>query len=187
MMRNRIDETIEVLSNCEVDLRANKNMLMNLFIREVESQCEIFQKTGLKMTINDDFLDKLVRSYLNTKYDYYKLFSVPNNTTEDNRIKDVLNKLKGTYQNIDTVIDLLSEAISELKILRSMKNLTNYSIEELNEYVNGRFFKYEDIIELKDFNPNVINVEELGYIAKDSFYKKAKINLIDGSSIMMCY
>lgn len=187
MMRNRIDETIEVLSNCEVDLRANKNMLMNLFIHEVESQCEIFQKTGLKMTINDDFLDKLVRSYLNTKYDYYKLFSVPNNTTEDNRIKDILNKLKGTYQNIDTVIDLLSEAISELKILRSMKNLTNYSIEELNEYVNGRFFKYEDIIELKDFNPNVINIEELGYIAKDSFYKKAKINLIDGSSIMMCY
>lgn len=187
MMRNRIDETIEVLSNCEVDLRANKNMLMNLFIREVESQCEIFQKTGLKMTINDDFLDKLVRSYLNTKYDYYKLFNVPNNTTEDNRIKDILNKLKGTYQNIDTVIDLLGEVISELKILRSMKNLTNYSIEELNEYVNGRFFKYEDIIELKDFNPNVINVEELGYIAKDSFYKKAKINLIDGSSIMMCY
>lgn len=187
MMRNRIDETIEVLSNCEVDLRANKNMLMNLFIREVESQCEIFQKTGLKMTINDDFLDKLVRSYLNTKYDYYKLFNVPNNTTEDNRIKDILNKLKGTYQNIDTVIDLLGEVISELKILRSMKNLTNYSIEELNEYVNGRFFKYEDIIELKDFNPNVINVEELGYIAKDSFYKKAKVNLIDGSSIMMCY
>lgn len=186
-MRNRIDETIEVLSNCEVSLRANKDMLMNLFVCEVKSQCEIFQKTGLKMTIKDDFLDKLVRSYLNTKYDYNKLFSVSNNTTEDNKIEDILNKLKGTYQNIDTVIDLLNEAISELKILRSMKNLTNYSIEELNEYVNGRFFKYEDVVELKDFNPNVINVEDLGYIAKDSFYKKAKVNLIDGSYIIMCY
>lgn len=120
----KINFGIKILYKCTEALEKDKDMLNKLYNDTVKNETEIEVKTGLKLCIGSDLMDRLVNSYLNKNCQYsYLFFSfLEFYDTKDKEIKkeieSIVDDLRFIYDDIDKLIEALKEATSKLQNIR---------------------------------------------------------------------